>query len=318
MKKDLDHLPLRKQDELRIVVDVLFEEFETWSQTIKPRGGKATGGRIVKIILFGSFARGGWVEDRLTGYRSDFDVLVVVNKDYLVEANEIWSKAEDRFFREKRVKTPVQIIVHTLGEVNDFLGRGQYFFSDIVKEGIELYNLPGHRFREPKPLTPEVAYDVAKEHYEEWMEAADEFLFFFETGMQKKFYKRAAFQLHQATESLYICQLLVTTNYRPNTHNLKHLRSLTEGREERLRGIWPSDTKPARRRFDLLKRAYVEARYSKHYKITEEELTWLVERAQTLRATVEAACKERISALEAASQQTPHPTPLPQGERESD
>lgn len=318
MKKDLDHLPLRKQDELRIVVDVLFEEFETWSQNIKPRGGKATGGRIVKIILFGSFARGGWVEDRLTGYRSDFDILVVVNKDYLVEASEIWSKAEDRFFREKRVKTPVQIIVHTLGEVNDFLGRGQYFFSDIVKEGIELYHLPGHRFREPQPLTPEVAYDVAKEHYEEWIEAADDFFDIFNYAFSKKSYKRGAFLLHQATESLYVCFLLVITNYRPNTHNLKHLRSLTESREERLRDIWPGDTKPARRRFDLLKRAYVEARYSKHYKITEEELIWLVERVKALRVTVEAACKERLSALEAVIQQTPHPNPLPQGEREHD
>lgn len=30
-------------------------------------------------MLFGSYARGGWVEDRKSGYRSDYDLLVVVN-----------------------------------------------------------------------------------------------------------------------------------------------------------------------------------------------------------------------------------------------
>jgi hypothetical protein len=50
---------------------------------------------------------------------------------------------------------------------------------------------------------------------------------------------------------------------------------MSESRSEELRDIWPEDTKHTRRCFQLLRRAYVEARYSKHYKITEEELEWL-------------------------------------------
>jgi predicted nucleotidyltransferase len=42
---------------------------------------KGKRGRILKLILFGSYARGDWVEDRKSGYRSDYDVLVVVNYD---------------------------------------------------------------------------------------------------------------------------------------------------------------------------------------------------------------------------------------------
>ena len=30
------------------------------------------------VVLFGSHARGDWVEDPETGYRSDYDLLVVV------------------------------------------------------------------------------------------------------------------------------------------------------------------------------------------------------------------------------------------------
>ncbi len=38
---------------------------------------------------------------------------------------------------------------------------------------------------------------------------------------------QAAFELHQATESLYTCILLVFTRYKPNTHKLELLRKLS-------------------------------------------------------------------------------------------
>ena len=51
----------------------------------------------VAAILFGSYARGDWVEDRKSGYRSDYDVLVVVNYDSFAEQHEAWEKAAERF-----------------------------------------------------------------------------------------------------------------------------------------------------------------------------------------------------------------------------
>jgi predicted nucleotidyltransferase len=38
-------------------------------------------GRILKIILYGSYARGGWVDEPHTakGYQSDFDLLIIVS-----------------------------------------------------------------------------------------------------------------------------------------------------------------------------------------------------------------------------------------------
>jgi hypothetical protein len=38
--------------------------------------------------------------------------------------------------------------------------------------------------------------------------------------------------------------------------------------------------------FELLKRSYVEARYSEHFKVTEEELVWLGECAEKLQKLV--------------------------------
>jgi hypothetical protein len=42
----------------------------------------------------------------------------------------------------------------------------------------------------------------------------------------------------------------------------------------------------------------VKARYSKHFRISEEELAWLSERVEALGQAVQVICEERIAALE--------------------
>ena len=93
-------------------------------------------------MLFGSYSRGGWVEDHKSGYRSDYDILVVVDMHSVGEENELWHDVSDHFLREllvtKTIKTPVNVIVHTLQDVNDQLARGRPFFIDIIRDGIVL------------------------------------------------------------------------------------------------------------------------------------------------------------------------------------
>jgi sensor domain CHASE-containing protein len=72
------------------------------------------------------------------------------------------------------------------------------------------------------------------------------------------------------------------------------LRSKAEDLDKRLIDAWPRDSRMARRRFELLSRAYVEARYSPNYAITKEELGWLVERVHALQASVASICEERL------------------------
>lgn len=56
MRTDLDHLPGAKQRELERVVAIIFEE-------LADALGQKKAGRILKIILYGSYARGGWVDE---------------------------------------------------------------------------------------------------------------------------------------------------------------------------------------------------------------------------------------------------------------
>lgn len=66
----------------------------------------------------------------------------------------------------------------------------------------------------------------------------------------------------------------------------------------RLVDAWPRDSRRDRAKFEKLKEAYVKARYSKHYRISEEELTWLGACVEELGRVVHSICSERITALE--------------------
>jgi predicted nucleotidyltransferase/HEPN domain-containing protein len=302
MRTDLDHLPPAKQRELERVVQILFEEFEE-KISLATQDWKRKG-RILKMILYGSYARGNWVDEPHTakGYQSDFDLLIVVNDKRLPDRVEYWAKADDRLIREqsitKTLRTPVNFIVHTSHEVNDGLAEGRYFFIDVAKEGIALYQSDDTDLPEPKPKTPEQALAMAKEYFEEWMSSSEQFLETAKFAMRRRWNKKAAFLLHQATENLYHCVLLVCTFYTPHVHNLAFLRTQAERIDRRLVHIWPQDTRRERALFEKLKAAYVKARYSRHYRISDEELAWLGSRVEELGQVVHTVCSERIAALE--------------------
>jgi predicted nucleotidyltransferase len=168
MRTDLDHLPGNKQRELERVVQVIFEEFEE-AIALATRDWKKKG-RILKLVLYGSYARGGWVDEPHTakGYQSDYDLLVIVNDKRLTDRVEYWSKLEDRLTREFSIsgalRTPVNFIVHSLQEVNDGLAHGRYFFMDLARDGIALYQSDDSELLAPRPKTPEDALAMAKEY----------------------------------------------------------------------------------------------------------------------------------------------------------
>ncbi|QYO62377.1 M1 family aminopeptidase [Leptolyngbya sp. 7M] len=114
---------------------------------------------------------------------------------------------------------------------------------------------------------------------------------------QRGWSNKAAFELHQATERLYHCVLLVCTFYTPHVHNIGFLRTQAERIDPRLTYVWPRDTKRDRARFEKLKEAYVKARYSKHYRISKEELEWLGSQVEELGRVVHEVCSQRIEEL---------------------
>jgi predicted nucleotidyltransferase len=305
MKSSIDHLPERKRRELARIVEILLEEFEDALKDATADFKKT--GRILKVILFGSYARNDWVDEPHTmkGYRSDYDLLVVVNNRKLTDFATYWYKAADRLLRDRGVKTQVGFIVHSRREVNTALREGQYFFSDIRREGIVLYELDDEPLPEPKPVTAADEYEVAKTHFETGLPGAKRSL---ETAAYQlmrsiddmNWVKDAAFATHQAIERSYSTAILTLTNYGPPSHNLNFLRTLAEGRDRRLAEAWPRDQQRYRAWFNTINEAYVKARYSQHYEISEEALRWLGDRTAILHDLVETVCKQHLAKLEDA------------------
>lgn len=298
MKSSVDHMPLRKQREIGRVLEILHEEFEDavkdGTAEFKKRG------RILKIILFGSYAKGGWVDEPFTmkGYRSDFDLLIIVNNRKLCEFAEYWHKAADRLIHDKSIETPVSFIVHSRREVNTYLKEGQYFFSDIRKEGIVLYELDDEPLAEPKPLSPADRLRVARDHFEHRYSTARNLSALASTAMRSSMFNEASFLMHQSLEQTYSCVLLTLTNYGPPSHNIKFLRSLAEEQDRRLTEAFPRNEHRERAWFNTLNEAYVKARYSKHFEIGGEALGWLAEQTSRLLELVKTVCSEHLKMLE--------------------
>ena len=299
MKRSLDHLPEAKRRELTRAVEILFAEFE--AVTAGGHSEHKRDAQILKVILFGSYARGDWVDDPVGGYVSDYDLLVVVNHERLTVVLEFWAGADDHLLREyqiaHRLTAPVNFIVHSLADVNERLKHGRYFFTDIVRDGIALYEAPGHPFDRPKKLEPAEALAEGEKYFAEWFESAQRRQELARVALSKGYSKEAAFDLHQTAERLYHCVLLVLTLYSPKSHKLNFLRSQAEQLDDRLAAAWPRGAKFEQRCFELLRRAYVDARYSEHYKISAEELAWLDERIGTLAELVKQVASERLKAL---------------------
>ncbi|MCW1429355.1 HEPN domain-containing protein [Novosphingobium sp. JCM 18896] len=300
MHDDLSHLPAKQQAELARASKILMEEFE--KATALANATWKREGRILKVILFGSYARHDWVDDPQNGYQSDFDLLVVVSHEKLTDIAEYWYIAEDKILRDEMIDRQVNIIVHDLSDVNQALKRGEYFWADIVRDGILLYELPGHPLAAPMPLSKFDAVRMAERYFIETSENIEVQLetvqFQAVRGMKHlKWRKAAAFSLHQAVEKIYACFLLTTSFYFPKSHNIKFLRSLSESKNHELSRAWPRATKLDRRRFEQLKRAYVEARYSSNYRISTEDLNELYEQSKHLRRIVIEVCEAHIAQL---------------------
>ncbi len=291
MKTALDHLPERKQQELHTITTVLRDTLDDF---LRNKNGSKAEFRILKIILFGSYAKGTWVSDRPNGYISDYDILVIVNRSSLVEEYAVWHSAEEQIAR-RVTSAPLGLIVHTLNEVHQQLQQGHYFFADIREQGIELFSADKRELPMPGNLSESERVAVASKHYSIWFENAIQFFSISQDLLVRNWLNNSAFQLHQAAERLFACTLLVCTNYLPKTHNIESLRSMCAQQDPAFAELFPMDNKFHRRSFQRLKRAYIDARYSEHYEITAEELTYLQSEVDKLREITEQVCRGRIA-----------------------
>lgn len=283
MNTSLEHLPTIKQQELRVLADLIREKYA-----------------VEMIILFGSYARGDWVEELHDDefhykYQSDFDVFIVTETKQLANKIENDNKLRDKIYRF--IKTPVSLIAHDIDFFNRRLRKGQYFFSDIKKEGRRLFNSERFELAEEKQLQPTEYKHIAENDFTYYFGKAGKLQKIFNFALQEKDLNEAAFLLHQTTENLYSTILLVLTRYKPSTHDLEKLYKRVTCVDPSFITVFPQGTEEEKRRFELLRKAYVDARYNRSYVITEEELNWLAQRVTVLQELTQTVCRKKIDSF---------------------
>lgn len=283
MKESIAHLPTNKQHEIRIITEIIKE-------VVSPE----------MIILFGSYARGSYVENRYISkgitfeYISDYDFLVVTKdnpeKSYAQES-KIVAKA-DQF------EPPVNLEIHDIDYINKGLEWGEYFWVDIVKEGILMYDKGTVSFVEPRILTPAEQREKAQRYFDTWFPQANIFLKNAKFDFNEGHLEIGTFELHQSAESLYYAFLLVFTDYKPKTHNLWKLRKKAKPYSAELFHVFRAETdKLEEHLFELLKQGYVDARYREDFEIKKDELSTLIERVSIMISLVEKICKEKLESF---------------------
>ena len=251
------------------------------------------------VILFGSYARNTWAEEekieegiRLI-FKSDYDILVVTTEDLTTISSNRWRKTKQKLNKQE-LSTSVTAIQHSAAFINKELRAGSYFFTDIIKEGVVLYTTGEVTLEKPGQVDPVAVRERAKQDYEKWMEGSQDFLIAYNSLMDAGRYNAAAFQLHQVTESLYLALLLVFTGYKGKTHDLDELNKTASIINKELRTVFPEDSKEQIDRYELLKKAYIDARHKKGFSITKEDLVYLSGRVEVLKGLVEGGCEERL------------------------
>lgn len=284
MKTSLEHLPEEKQRDIRRAAELILEAFPD---------------EVDMIVLFGSYARGDWVEELgpdgvFYQYRSDYDIMVIMGSK-LGEYNGKWDHLRDTVRRACHV--PVTLIKESHGHFNARLTFGFYFYVDIVKEGVLLYDSGRTGLAKIKELTHEEARKKAEDQFACWFTSGVEFYAIYEYEITRGQLKIAAFLLHQAAEHLYTAFMLVLTDYKPKTHDLEELEKLASAWNVKILKAFPKGTKPERDRFELLRQAYVAARYEPSWTISREDLDYLSARVAVLRDLVKTCCEEKIKGL---------------------
>lgn len=285
MKTSLSRLPQYAKDDLKQIVKLVVDKLP----------------RTEMIILYGSYARGDFVEfdERyefgiLTSFMSDYDILVITSKTDAKQAGRILETVDNLYYKRPDQQVPIQFINDDIDKFNSDLAERRYFYTDIKKEGILLYNSGNFKLERARKLNYKEIYTQAKEYYEKKTKRSEDFFFLAKSAYENGRYVIASFNLHQVCENLFYAIRLVFTLKNNKQHNLYKLLGSTHKYSKELRNIFSSSTEEEKRLFELLKVAYVEARYNLDFDVSKEDIEALMLKVEKFIALTEKICKARL------------------------
>lgn len=288
MKKSLNYLPAEKRRDLRHLVEIIRDEVAD----------------VVMIILYGSYARNTYVDydQRIeygvkTYFMSDYDILIVTEKRLGTVEHSIYAKILRRFFTNRawEISTHPQFINESISELNKALDKSRYFYTDIKREGVMLYDSGKYKLARRRKLDFGEIHEMAKEYFEDKFAFASDILENVVFDYNRGKYKLASFHCHQTVENYLRTIPMVFILYGYKEHDLAFLFDKCKKHTLDVYRAFPQDTEEERRLFKLLQDSYVQARYNKNFVVTKSDIDALLPKIELLRDIIEKVCTERIA-----------------------
>jgi predicted nucleotidyltransferase/HEPN domain-containing protein len=291
MQNSITGLPALKKEELKKITNLITASSED----------------VEKIILYGSYARGGYKEekdlkpDRKSGHVSDYDILIITSKKRLALDTSFWNKISEKL-QDLNTSAIPRILTIDIESLNIKLAEGQYFYSDIKKEGVMLFDAKGFELAKEGVLSTKERKRVAQDHFDYWFKRSKKFYELYQYSIKGEGEDDSledngvsAFQLHQAAESSYKSVLLVFSNHCPCEHFLEFLGKNAEKYHKLMANIFSKISQEDEARFKLLEYAYIGGRYDPNYKISKKDLDLLAVDVKRLLELTKEVCEERIA-----------------------
>ena len=291
MKKSIAFLPKKNREDLKYLVELILDKIPVCEM----------------IILYGSYARGTYVsyDEREefgipTSFKSDYDILVINSawsydkiENKLASVRNIYDKRGDH-----RYRVPVQFIHDSIKKVNEDLKYSRYFYTELKRDGIMLYNRGKNKLARRKPLKFGEIKKQGEEYFGEKYAKARLFMEQAVFMYDKEEYVMSSFNLHQACENLFNAIMLTFTLKNDKEHNLEELFKASRGYAPELIRVFPVGNEEEERLFKILVCSYIEARYNPEFKVSREDVEDLMVKVEKFEEVTKQVCERRIKEYE--------------------
>jgi HEPN domain-containing protein len=192
----------------------------------------------------------------------------------------------------------VMISFEKAGNIYKHLQAGHIFYSIVFKKSKLVYDnarLPAPPF---SVIDASAIIHKARIFFEADFKKANSFLEGAKYYFSRQENNISAFLLHQAAERTLLGLLLSLSGQNHITHHLFKLLQKCRSFTSKLNRIFRLTNEKERSLLQLLNIAYINTRYRHTYKISEEDLTMLMEKVEALHDTAIQAAEEQFTEFE--------------------
>lgn len=228
--------------------------------------------------------------------KATFDLLIITPDGNDLSDHEIIQKIE---LLAEPLDCEITSVVQPLDAVNKLIAKNSRFLTTLYHKAVLVYNAGNKGIIVP-PAAP--SFEEAKRRIETtWNKCFGTAERFYKTAcfcLDNGWNEKALFDLHQATQHTCMALLRIYTGYRSTTHNLSRLLVLIENFSFVPSTIFPCITEEETALFNILNKAYSDARYKEDYSVPTEVANLLKKRVNQLLLVAEKLYNKKLTTMQ--------------------